>query len=169
MPSRKPGKVPTKRPRKPTTKARPKPPKKPTLTRKPVPKKPPKKPPRKPPRKPSKPYTPPPGTVKVTNGRSRTTLLIDSAKDKAELDRIKAELAELKGKKRKPRKPPKKKRRKTAQEMIESAIEEGYRPTDITPEGTEYYRLIAELTDMSPHDIYTLFMSPSGYPGDQAA
>jgi hypothetical protein len=33
-------------------------------------------------------------------------------------------------------------------------------PTEISPVGYEYYELIAALEKMSPHDVFTLFMSP---------
>lgn len=32
--------------------------------------------------------------------------------------------------------------------------------TEISPLGYEYYELIAALEKMSPHDVFTLFMSP---------
>ena len=33
-------------------------------------------------------------------------------------------------------------------------------PSEISPLGYEYYELIAAMEKMSPHDVYTLFMSP---------
>jgi hypothetical protein len=52
---------------------------------------------------------------------------------------------------------------KEAKKTIEDAERnEGkkLKPEDISPVGYEYYQLIAAVEKMSPHDVYTLFMSP---------
>jgi hypothetical protein len=55
---------------------------------------------------------------------------------------------------------------KEAEEAIKEAERQSRRlrlpfgPTEPSPLGYEYYQLIAAVEKMSPHDVYTLFMSP---------
>jgi hypothetical protein len=47
---------------------------------------------------------------------------------------------------------------RVTREMID-----GHGPTDRDDDGTEYYQLIATMEHMTPHDIYTLFVSGNPY------
>jgi hypothetical protein len=53
-----------------------------------------------------------------------------------------------------------KERVQEAEALIEQARNRGKKATSISEIGYEYYQLIAAIEKMSPHDIYTLFMSP---------
>lgn len=55
---------------------------------------------------------------------------------------------------------------KEAEEAIKEAERQArkhkmpFGATELSPLGYEYYQLIAAVEKMSPHDVYTLFMSP---------
>jgi len=53
-----------------------------------------------------------------------------------------------------------KERVQEAEGLIEQARKRGKKATSISEIGYEYYQLIAAIEKMTPHDIYTLFMSP---------
>jgi hypothetical protein len=54
-----------------------------------------------------------------------------------------------------------KERIKEAEFMVRDLIMKGEGPSDLSALGIQYYELIAAIEKMSPHDIYTLFMSPT--------
>jgi len=47
-----------------------------------------------------------------------------------------------------------------AEALIAQVQARGLKASSISEVGYEYYQLIAAIEKMSPHDIYTLFMSP---------
>lgn len=136
----KPRKAPAKvaKPTKPARKP-PKAPSKPAKPRAKLPKaKPPKKPakPAKKPAKPAKPKPPKKTPLSQIFGKNRHEVL----------QRLKGEI---------------KRRVEEAQDAVIQSLERGHEAKDRDEEtGLEYYQLIAEVENMSPHDIYTLFKSP---------
>jgi len=98
----------------------------------------PKKPEPKKPKKPEKPKAPPipPKTpLPQLFGKNRDEILVPIVGD------IKARILE-------------------AEALIAQVQERGLKASSISEVGYEYYQLIAAIEKMSPHDIYTLFMSP---------
>ncbi len=164
----KPRKVPKAPPRKPAKPVKKAPPKKPTkpvkvVVKKPVKKTPPKKPTKPvkkaPPRKPAKPVK------KAPPKKPRKP-----RKPKEPPKPPKVWISQLFGKNRREKiraiTPEDRERIKEAEEAIEEMRRHTRRQglpfgaTEPSPLGYEYYQLIAAVEKMSPHDVYTLFMSP---------
>lgn len=151
---KKPSKAPPKKPRKAPPKVAPRkpakaPPKKPSKAPPKVAPKPRKAPPKAPPKKPKKPRkkkpAEPPKPPKVWIGQLF---------GKNRREKIRAIT------------PEDRERIKEAEDAIREAEKQTRRlglpfgPTEPSPLGYEYYQLIAAVEKMSPHDVYTLFMSP---------
>lgn len=53
---------------------------------------------------------------------------------------------------------------RTPAEMVQDAFDKGITdPEALTAGGDEYYKLIAEISDLSPHEIYSMFKSPDKF------